>query len=251
MILPIDEIRSIPYKEYFGIMNLTEKQKKDRIAFAERLEDELLLMYELFGVLSDYSVTDDNLIIEQLKQAYLSVAESFETPLDDYMMDVADKFANDFVETTKKHIALKIGQDIPTDKGFAIIMVIVGGTVILNEYMDDGNSQIYEMPYRDVLMATNDGWFISPDRAVFNAENEANTVLNYKDYKEAKGNFKTWITENDERVRPTHIPLEGEKIPIGDLFVVGEALMRFPKDLEYAADYPEEIVNCRCSIKYS
>lgn len=96
-----------------------------------------------------------------------------------------------------------------------------------------------------------DEWYISNDRAKYNAENEANTVLNYSEYRYALDHFKykTWHTEADERVRPTHIPLEGEKIPINELFVVGESLMRFPKDTEYAA--PEEIVNCRCSITFS
>ena len=204
MILPIDEIhRSIPYEEYFGIMNITEKQKKDRIAFAERLEDELFLIFMLFSTLSDYSVADDNLIVQQLEQAYLDVTMSFGVPTDDYVMLLASKFALDFVEATRRHIE--------------------------------------------------EEWYTSQDRVMYNAENEANTVLNYKDFTDATKNHKTktWITENDLRVRPTHVPLEGETIPINDLFVVGEALMRFPKDIEYAADYPEEIVNCRCSISYS
>lgn len=203
MILPIDEVRSIPYKEYFGSMSLTEKQKKDRIAFAERLEDELLLIFALFGTFNDYSVTNDNLIIEQLKDAYLTVSASFGVPQDDYILELSELFAVGFVDTTRKHIQ--------------------------------------------------EEWYTSEDRAVYNAENESNTVLNYKDFSDAKKNhrFKTWITENDNRVRATHIPLEGETIPIDDLFVVGDALMRFPKDIEYAADYPDEIVGCRCSIKYS
>ncbi len=205
MILPIDEInRSIPYREYFGIMALTEKQKKDRIAFAERLEDELFLIYMLFSTLKDYSVTDDKIIVRQLTQAYLDVVSTFAIPQDDYILEIAALFATDFVRTTIKHIE--------------------------------------------------EAWYTSQDRVMYNAENEANTVLNYKDYIDAIGKGytrKTWITENDLRVRDTHIPLEGETIPISDLFVVGNALMRYPKDLEYAADSPEEIVNCRCSIKYS
>ncbi len=204
MILPIDEInRSIPYREYFDVMNLTEQQKKDRIAFAERLEDELFYIFLLFSTLKDYSVTDDKIIVRQLTQAYLDVVSSFAIPQDDYILEIASLFAVDFVRATLKHIE--------------------------------------------------DAWYTSQDRVMYNAENEANTVLNYKDYIDAtkKYKYKTWITENDSRVRETHVPLEGETIPINDLFVVGDALMRYPKDLEYAADSPEEVVNCRCSIKYS
>lgn len=212
MILPIDEInkqskrykdRAIPYDEYFDIMMLTEEQKKERIAFAEAMEDEILFIYALIWALDDYSIDDKDFIVEHLKQSYLGVVMSFEVTVDDYVSDIADKFANDFLDAIKKH--------------------------------------------------PNDEWYTSEDRAKFNAENEANTVINYKDYVNAleTKTTKTWHTENDDRVRPTHYSLEGETIGIDDMFAVGESLMRFPKDYEYASDYPEEIVNCRCSITYN
>lgn len=255
MILPIDEInkRSIPYSDYFGIMRISDKQLKDRIAFAERLEDELLLIYMLYATLSDYSVADDSLIVKQLQQAYIDTVSSFAMLVDDYILSVAEKFATDFVDTTRKHLTLKVGQDIPTPDGFAIITAIVGSKVILDEYnTNNEKTGTSEASYKDVVMATSDGWYLSQDRVIFNAENEANTVMNYKDFTEAKGTkrYKVWHTEMDDRVRPTHIPLEGEKIPISELFVVGNALMRYPKDLEYSADNPEEVINCRCSIEY-
>ena len=255
MILPIDEInkRSIPYKEYFDIMKLSKKQKDDRIRFAERLEDELFLIYELYSVLSDYSLADDSLIIQQLTQAYIDTVSSFAIPIDDYVQDVAEKFAKDFVETTRKHLTLKVGQDVTTSDGFGVITSIVGAMVILSLFNDKGEPiGTAEMPYRDVLMATSDSWYLSQDRITYNAENEANTVLNYKDYTEARGKYtrKCWETENDNRVRATHIPLEGEVIPINEYFVVGDSLMRFPRDLSMNPS-PEEVVNCRCSVEYS
>lgn len=255
MILPIDEVnkRSIPYREYFDIMKISKKQKNDRIRFAERLEDELFLIYELYGVLNDYSVADDSLIIKQLTQAYIDTVSSFAIPIDDYIQSVADKFATDFVDTTRKHLTLNVGQDITTTDGFGVITAIEGAMVVLMLFNAD-NEPIgtVEMSYKDVLMSTSNSWYLSNDRITYNAENEANTVMNYKDYTEAKGTkkYKTWYTEADDRVRPTHVPLEGETIPIDDLFVVGAALMRYPKDVEYCDD-DSEICNCRCSIEYS
>lgn len=202
MILPIDEInRSIPYREYFGIMALTEKQKKDRIAFAERLEDELFYIFLLFSTLKDYSVTDDKIIVQQLTQAYLDVVSSFAIPQDDYILEIASLFAMDFVRATLKHIE--------------------------------------------------DAWYTSQDRVMYNAENEANTVLNYKDYIDAIGkgyHKKRWITMEDDKVRQTHQEIDGETIDINSLFVVGDSLMRFPCDKEYGS--PKEWVNCRCSLEY-
>lgn len=195
--------RSIPYEEYFSIMRLTYEQEKQRIRFAELLEDDLIMIMTLWAETRRYNITTDTFIVEELRNAYIKAATSFGVPSDGYLSDIAYAFALNFVDALRDH--------------------------------------------------SDDEWYTSEDRAKYNAENEANTVLNYKDFTEAKGKYKykVWHTENDSRVRPTHITLEGERIPIDDLYVVGEALMRFPHDYEYAADYPEELVNCRCSLTYS
>lgn len=96
-------------------------------------------------------------------------------------------------------------------------------------------------------------WYTSSDRALYNAENGANDVLNYTEYKEAIEAGKThkrWITENDNRVRKTHKAVKSKPIPINDFYWVGAAQMRFPKDYELAEAFPEELINCRCSIEY-
>ena len=53
----------------------------------------------------------------------------------------------------------------------------------------------------------------------------------------------------DRKERKTHLKIGGEVIAIDKAFVVGKSLMMFPKDESLGAD-PEEIVNCRCTIKY-
>ena len=96
-------------------------------------------------------------------------------------------------------------------------------------------------------------WYTSSDRSLFNAENSANDVMNYSEYIDALHSGKThkkWITEKDNRVRKTHKGLDGKTIGITEVFHVGFALMRFPKDYDLAMSFPEELVNCRCSIKY-
>ena len=96
-------------------------------------------------------------------------------------------------------------------------------------------------------------WYTSQDRSLYNAENSANDVLNYDEYKraiEAGKTHKKWITENDRKVRDSHRELHNKVIPIKEYFRVGVARMRFPKDYEYASMFPEELVNCRCSIQY-
>lgn len=95
-------------------------------------------------------------------------------------------------------------------------------------------------------------YFTSYERAQILAANEANSVLNQTDFDNAViagYTKKQWLTEMDDKVRPTHIELEGKTIPINDLFVVGNAVMRFPHDYEMCRD-AAELANCRCGIAY-
>ena len=88
---------------------------------------------------------------------------------------------------------------------------------------------------------------------MYDSENEANTVLNYKEYIGAiSGGYtqKEWRTFRDNRVRKTHKAVDGRTIPIKAYFSVGNSLMRFPKDQELASNHPEELINCRCTLKF-
>ena len=134
---------------------------------------------------------------------------------------------------------------------FRAVVVSYMGTT--DEYID-----LYIQNFaNDFIRATIDNldneWYLSNDRAMFDSENEANTVLNYKDYLTAIASGKTqktWITYGDNRVRKTHRRLDGKTIPIKSLFEVGDSFMRFPKDTKYFAK-PSEIIGCRCSTSYS
>ena len=98
-----------------------------------------------------------------------------------------------------------------------------------------------------------EAWYLSEERSLFNAENSANDVFNYNEYRDAVKSGKTkkkWITEGDKRVRESHREVDGQEIPIKEFFTVGGVRMRFPKDMEYAFNVPRETVNCRCTIKY-
>lgn len=94
-------------------------------------------------------------------------------------------------------------------------------------------------------------WF-SEDRSTYNAENEANTIFNYDEFRIAKEEGMTqkqWLTMRDERVRETHSHIDGVIVPIDAFFQVGGSLMRFPKDVEFCDDM-SEVVNCRCYARY-
>lgn len=193
-----DELNIISYKDYFDVMSLTDKQKRERIKAAEELED--IILYYLISI--DLSRT--------------------------IPIDPKDRFIEDYSE-------------------------------IVNKYIDDDDFVSMYVPMLAVLLAEttlkhiNEDYYLSVDRAMNIAANESNTVLNRSDFNKAViagYKRKQWITEHDDKVRPTHLEVEDKILPINDLFMVGNAIMRFPLDFELASDHPEETNHCRCSIAY-
>lgn len=194
--------RAEPFRDYFGIMRISDEAKERRIDFAEEFKEFLLFVFTLIEVARQNNAVNREALRNTIDEGYINILTS-RTEVDTYLELYAGGFADDFIDSTMKHI--------------------------------------------------DDPWFLSEDRAEYVAENEANTSENYIDFKEAYEagyRSKTWHTQNDRRVRKTHVGLEGKTIPIDSYFTVGNALMRFPKDTD-AWDYPEEIINCRCSVTYS
>lgn len=210
--------RSIPYSEYFGDMELSEKQRARRRELALILEDILAIWFTYMQSVIDTSVLNETSAKQELTYNMYDALDGKDYFTDDELA----KYVNNFVDDTYK------------------------ATV--------ENLQKYPMDY-DYTGKT--PYWTSDDRAMFMAENEANTICNNAEYLEAVKEGKThkiWVTYLDNRVRPTHIVVEGAKLPIDVYYDVGEAHMLFPKDVtsEYStgASHPEETVNCRCSVVY-
>ena len=123
----------------------------------------------------------------------------------------------------------------------------IRGTVI-RDYLDDiadEEVRVTEERYKE------DDYWTSSDRATTIAQNDANTAWNGEEYADAVASGKTmkqWLTMKDERVRETHVAVDDTSIPIDEYFVVGNSLMRYPRDLD-CTDF-SEVVNCRCSVQY-
>ena len=199
----IDELnnlkRAVDPRKYFEEMGFTEEEIEERIEFTERADT-------IFDVILVLILTSDYFTWEELRgrleSEYLSLIIEY-ADIDDYLIQYATDFSNNFIDTTKDH--------------------------------------------------EEEDWYTSSDRSLFNAENGANDVLNYKEYQKAIKEGKTqkqWVTEKDAKVRKTHKAVDGKKIGIKENFYVGGVPMRFPKDYEYAEAFPQETVNCRCRIKY-
>lgn len=126
------------------------------------------------------------------------------------------------------------------------------GTITVDAYMESYIRQISQDVISSTLDNPDDPYYVSPDRAVFMAENESNTCWNHQEFEDAIEQGKTrkqWVDKRDSRERKTHLEVGGKIKPIHEPFIVGDSLMDYPKDTKYGAE-AKEIVNCRCTIKY-
>lgn len=124
-------------------------------------------------------------------------------------------------------------------------------------YLDNELDAYIQDITKDIVSTTLDNYdtdyYLSKARAATISANETSNVMNRKDYLDAVASGKTkkqWVDIRDKRERETHLKVGGTIIGINELFDVGTAKMRYPHDIELAIDNPEEIVNCRCSVRY-
>lgn len=180
-------------------------------------------------------------LTEEEKEKRIEVAEN----LDDLMLFIFALIAimRESNAVDKDYIALQINSRY---------MTILQGYMGIDKYLEDYIRQFSNTFIQTTFDSIDDLWYLSSDRSRFIAENESETTWNYDEYRQAIERGKTrkqWVDIMDKRERKTHIEVGGTVIPIEDVFVVGNSLMRYPKDTLYGAK-AKEIINCRCTIKY-
>lgn len=203
----VQKLRSMPFEQYFGEMDLDDDEKKLRQDTARKLELVLLFIFAYIRALGESAAQYRPYIIGTFQVEFRSAVEQF-APVDDYLEKYIRDITEKITDTTLRH---------------------------LNDGMLEEN------------------YYLSDDRGMYVAEEESNSIHNYRRYREAKERSNTrkrWKTMKDQKVRPTHREVDDKVIGIDDLFTVGETQMRFPRDYEYAGDFPEEIAGCRCSVEY-
>lgn len=214
-----DELNSIAndeeyYEAYFRDMALSRRQIDDRKGIAEDFEDLMFFIFALILAMMQSDTLDLMSAQEQIYNRYLQILRDKGVTIDDDAVRAARIFAESVPRTTAEEILKQM-----------------------------------ENAVEDATDAT-DGYGTSNRRAREVSASEANTVYNHEDFVNAVASGKTrkqWITILDGRERPTHREVSGVTIPIEEYFAVGDALMLYPHQ---AGSPPEEVVNCRCSIRY-
>ena len=98
-----ENMRSIPYDEYFDEMDLTEEEKEKRKQFSREFEDVMLFIFTLFSVMRQYGSINKQYIIGQLQSRYSEIVLKY-MEIDKYLDDYIADFAIETVDTTIKHI---------------------------------------------------------------------------------------------------------------------------------------------------
>lgn len=93
---------SVPYEEYFSIMDLSPDEIKKRIEFSENIEEIMLYIFFLLSTMRDYGYINKNYAVSELKRQYMDVAEQYVT-IDKYMEEYIDRFSEEIIDTTLRH----------------------------------------------------------------------------------------------------------------------------------------------------
>ena len=204
--------RSEPYKEYFSKMSISDKEKQERIAFSEQMEEVVLYILALIETTIESGESDQEYIQIQFYDKYLDVVLGYML-IDSYIKEYVLETSKQIIGTTFSHIVEK--------------------------HPDS------EQTTDDYYLSNDRAMFISECEA-----NSILNYRQYSKAVKAGKTKKKWIDVGDKRERKTHLEVGGTTLPIDEPFSVGDSLLQFPKDTSLGAS-ADEIVNCRCSIQYS
>lgn len=216
LVIELEQAEDFTYEDYFSVMDISKSDKEKRKDFAEKVEDVMLFIFALYLLMKQNGIKNPDYVKNQLEDRYKAVISGYMT-VDEYIDDYVKEFTDDVIDTTEKHISLEKDESEKTEK-----------------------------------QRQDEEYYTSDLRAMYIAANEANSVFNYDDYKQAIESGKTlkrWIAEKDNRVRKTHKEVNGLAIKIDRPFAVGDSLLMFPHDISLGASM-KEIANCRCTVEY-
>ena len=91
--------RSEPYKEYFSKMSISDKEKQERIAFSEQMEEVVLYILALIETTIESGEADQEYIQTQFYDKYLDVIASYML-IDTYIKQYALSVTKQIIDAT-------------------------------------------------------------------------------------------------------------------------------------------------------
>lgn len=96
--------RSEPYKEYFSKMSISDKEKQERIAFSEKMEEVVLYILALIETTVESGETKREYIQTQFYDKYLDVIASYML-IDTYIKQYATDITKQIIDITFKRLS--------------------------------------------------------------------------------------------------------------------------------------------------
>ena len=171
-------------------------------------------------------------------------------------IELSEKFEEEFWAVLVYLFALfplgLLTEDTAKEKFLVAYLLVYEAVFGNDDYGPDYADKFASEVAKSTLDHVDDPYYFSKDRAMYISENESETAYNHDEFEKALldgKRYKQWISMKDFRVRGSHRIVDDTVKLIQEPFVVGDSLMMYPKDTSLDAD-PEEIVNCRCIVKY-
>ena len=99
-----DNRRSEPYKEYFSKMSISDKEKQERIAFSEQMEEVVLYILALIETTIESGETKREYIQTQFYDKYLDVIASYML-IDTYIKQYATDITKQIIDITFERLS--------------------------------------------------------------------------------------------------------------------------------------------------
>ena len=95
--------KSMPYEQYFGEMDLSKKQKEERINFSKKFEEVMMFLFFLLLTVEEYgNKSNQEFIVDEIKQKYKDLVEDYMV-VDGYVEQYIDDFVREVIDVTNRH----------------------------------------------------------------------------------------------------------------------------------------------------
>lgn len=98
----VENPRSEIPADYFGVMDLSEQERKRRISLAEDLENDFLEIFILLFLMQQYNAIDWEKARKKFNDAYIKNVSKYFNPDDELKLNIRN-FSYDIIDATKRH----------------------------------------------------------------------------------------------------------------------------------------------------
>lgn len=232
-----DQLNNLATK-WFDKMEVSDKEKKKRVELAI---DYCEIMLLLFYMITEQEKEKSECIAFTEERLKVLAERELGTENIAYINDWSKIKAKEIVDTTYEKYESEI-EDVIEEEVKAEIAPKEDEKPIEDE-------KHVKVPELDIDIPESEYW-TSEDRGLLIGIELSTTVYNFNELYDAMKVGKTrkvWMTEADDRVRPTHEAVHGVDLPINEMFLVGNSYMLMPGDTVHGAEM-KEIAACRCHL---